>query len=306
MYLLIAILSYFLTALANILDKFLLSSKRMPSPAVYAFYTGIFGIISLVLYPFGFQLPSIGIIILCLASGAVFTYGLLLFYYAVQKGETSKVAPLTGGVLGVITYIISTILLEESLNNFQLVGIGILVAGSFLISLAGKKSKQYFSQGTIYAATAGVALATAFGLFKVVYEDQNFINGFIWTRFGLVLGSFSLFLIPRWRKEIMNVLSGFRKKQSRKKNTYALILALFNKLLGGTGSILVNLAIAMGSVVVVNSLISIQFVFVFILASLLSVKKPEIFAEELKRPAIIKKAIAIAIIGIGVTIISLF
>jgi len=306
MYLIIAVFSYFITASANTLDKLILSSKKIPIiPSVYAFYTGILAIISITLYPLGFKFPEASIIFLSLLSGMLFTYGLLSFYYAIERGETSRIAPLTGVAMGISTFIASLAFLNESFNLSQLTGLLLLVVGGLIISYAKKGRKLTMYKGIKEAVLAGMLLALSFSMFKLVYNQEGFINGFIWTRFGLILGALSLLLIPLWRKEIFQKLAGFKKKGKKKETLKGLGFILLNKVLGGIGSILVNLAISIGSVVIVNAMVSVQYAFVFLLTNLLSVKYKNIYQEDLKKPVMYQKIMAIIVIGIGIVMVSI-
>lgn len=300
MYIIVAIISYFIGAVVVVFDKFLLASKKIPAPSVYAFYIGLMGLFSLVLFPFGFFVPSGYLIFVSLAGGAIFIYGIFFLYCAINSGEASRVAPLVGAVLGLCASIISLIF-GETLNYYQLGGIFLLVMGGIVISLSGSTRSPF--KGVGWAITSGVLMAIAFFIFKYVYDSQNFINGFIWTRFGLTLGALTFLLVPSWRKEILDSLDNFG--QNKRRGIWSLALLVFNKTLGGISSILTNWAVAIGSVAIVSALAPIQYAFVFLIASLVSLKKPDIFREELNSRTILAKTLSILIIGIGLVLISL-
>jgi hypothetical protein len=90
-----------------------------------------------------------------------------------------------------------------------------------------------------------------------------------------------------------------------KKNQTTGALFVINKILGGIGSILTKMAIAMGSVTIVNALVSIEYVFIFGLGLIFSLRFPKIFQEKEDFLNIFQKVSAIAIIAGGVFLIAI-
>ncbi|MFA5777739.1 MAG: EamA family transporter [Parcubacteria group bacterium] len=296
--------SYFLGALTIILDKFLLGSKRITSAPVYSFFIALFGIFAVAFIPFvGFSIPSGWQIFLSLLGGALFSYGILALYFAIQKSEASRVSPIVGAVIPVATYFLSLIFSSEKLALIQIIGVALLIFGGLLISfdLPLKINKKKFFSGFYFSLSAGLLLALSYFVFKFVYNEQTFFNGFIWTRFGCFLAVMSYFLIPKWRKEICRSLNEFKKPKKKEYQTGGLFIG--NKILGGTSSILLNVAIAMGSVTLVNSLVSSQYVFVLALAYFAHKKFPFAFQEKLYFWDWAQKTGAIVLIGVGIVFI---
>lgn len=305
MFIIIALASYLLGAMAVILDKFLLGSKRVSSPAVYSFYIALFGLAAMFLAPFGFFVPSAAQIILSLISGAFFTFGILSLYFAIQKSEASRVTPIVGAVTPIATCFLS-LFFGENLGALSLAGVFLLISGGLLISfdlpLKININKNKFFSGFYPSILAGVLLAIAYFLFKFVYMEQNFVSGFIWTRIGAFLGAFSLFAVSNWRREILRSFKNFEKPKKQEYQTGGIFVA--DKIVGGLSSILLNLAIMLGSVTVVNSLISTQYVFVLIAAWLVSRKYSKVFEEKLLFWDWAQKIAAIVLIGAGIFLIS--
>lgn len=296
--------SYFLGALTVILDKFLLGSKRVSSAPVYSFYIAIFGLFALLFIPFaGFSVPSYRQIFLSLSGGALFSFGILALYFAIRKSEASRVSPIVGAIIPIVTYSLSLIFSSEKLVLVQLIGVALLIFGGLLISfdLPLKINKKKFFAGFYPSILAGFLLALAYFIFKFVYDEQSFFNGFIWTRIGAFLGAIGYFLIPGWRKDILKSLKNFKKAKKQEYQTGGLFVG--NKVLGGISSILLNAAIAMGSVTLVNSLVSSQYVFILALAYFAHKKFPFVFEEKLLFWDWAQKIGAIILIGTGVVFI---
>lgn len=303
-WLFIALTSYFLSALTIILDKFILGSKKVGSPPVYAFYIGLLGLSALFLAPFGFSVPPISQIILSVIAGSLFTYGILTLYFAIKVGEAGRVAPLAGSVIPFGAYFLSILFFGEKVSAISLLGAVLLILGGLLISfdLPLKLDRKKFFPGFKFAVLAGLILAVAYSFLKLVYNEQSFFNGFIWTRFGSVFAIASFFLVPEWRKNILRSLGNFKKPTHS--HIHAGSLVVLNKIAGGTASILFNYAIALGSVTLVNALVASQYVFILILAAVFSVWHKEIFQEKLYFWDWAQKAGAIIVIGAGIYLVS--
>lgn len=300
----ITILAYFLGALAIILDKFLLGSKRVSSPWVYSFYIGLLGLAVIVFAPIGFFIPSGLQVLISLLSGILFTLGILSLYFAIQKAEASRVAPVVGAVIPLAAYFFSLLFFGEILNLVQILGIALLIFGGLLISfdLPLKINKKKFFSGFYHSILAGVLMAGAFTIFKYIYQEQGFINGFIWTRFGAFIGVLGFFLVPQWRRDIINSFSRIKRPGRKGYQTGAIFF--IDKIFGGLSSILLNYAFAIGSITLVNSMVSIQYVFVLFLVALASMKYPAIFGEKLYFWDWAQKVAAIIVIGLGIYLVS--
>jgi drug/metabolite transporter (DMT)-like permease len=304
MFLFVALSSYFLGALSVILDKFLLGSKRISSPPVYSFYIGFLGLFTAVLIPFfNFYIPSFFQIIVSILGGGMFSVGILFLYFAIQKGEASRVFPIVGAIIPIATYGLSFFATGEKFVLIQITGIFLLIVGGLLISfdLPLKINKRKFASGFWYSLWAGIFLALSYFIFKIVYNEQNFLNGFVWTRIGAFLAILCYFLVPEWRKDIIKSFQGFKKPGKKEYQTGSLFIG--NKIIGGVSSILMNFAISLGSVAVLNSLVSSQYVFVLALAYFAHKKYPFVFEEKLKFWDWAQKVGAIILIGIGVAMI---
>lgn len=306
-WILIAIVAYFLVGLEVILDKFLLSSNRVSHPAIYAFYSGVLSVTTLfILAPFGgFHAIKFNQILPSLLAGLVFTYGILCLFFAINKSEASKVTPVVGAVIPLVTYFLSIFFLKEGLLPRQLWGVIILIAGGILISIdyPFKVNKKKFFLGFYYSIAAGILLAIASTAFKHLYERDNFINVFIWTRLGLFVGAVSLLVFPYWRKIIFRSLSGFHKPHPE--NVKTSVLFVVNKGLGGVGSILTQFAISLGSVTIVNALVSTEYVFIFLMGLISSLWFPRIFREKKDWLHVAQEIISILIITAGIVLISM-
>jgi len=294
---------YLFGAVANVLDKFLLGSKRISSAPVYAFYVGLFGLGAFLLAPFGLTIPNNNIIILCLIGGALFFAAILLLYFAFEIAEASRVAPVFGAVIPIVTLVLSITLGLEKFSTWQIWGVISLIFGGLLISfdLPLRLGKKKFFSGFYYALAAGFVMAIAYLMFKNISNHEGFITWYIWTRVGSFLGALGLFLIPMWRKNILRSFHFVKKDRKQAITTSGIFLS--NKIVGGASTLMLNYAIGLGSVTLLNSLVSIQYVFVLVIVAILSKTKAHIFQEKLLFWDWAQKIAAIAIIAVGMILI---
>ncbi|HLN19335.1 MAG TPA: EamA family transporter [Patescibacteria group bacterium] len=301
----ISIVAYFLLALEVVLDKFLLSSKRISHPAIYTFYAGFLGLFVLVFTPFGFHLIAASDIAYRFISGAVFVYGMFFLFSAISKSEASRVVPVTGSIVPMASLILSAIFLNERLSFVHILGILLLVIGGLWISYdinSLKKSKLF--EGFNHSIIAGILLAISAVIFKSFYNRDNFIDVFVWTRVGGFIGALSFFLIPSWRRAIISSLFKFKKPQGEHKSSGFMFILV--RAIGGAGSILKEKATSFipASVTIINALVSIEYVFVFVLGVLFSLWLPNIFEEKKDWKSVGQKIVAIVIITCGLFLVA--
>ncbi len=292
-------------ALEIVLDKFLLSSKRVSHPAIYAFYSGTLGLFAIVFAPWGFHAISYHKVIFSFISGMIFIYGMLALFFAVRKGEASRVLPVVGAVIPITAFFLALIFLREHLGLRGILGIIVLIFGGLLISFElDKMEKRMFFKGFRASLLAGFFLALSATMIKSLYVHDNFLNVFIWTRMGAFLGVVSFCLLPTWRRAIVGSLLKFKKPEKEGKQSGASFV--FAKILGGSGSFLKENAVSLttSSVTVISALVSVEYVFIFVLGILFSAWVPEVMKEKKDLKTILQKISAIIIIAIGIVLVS--
>jgi drug/metabolite transporter (DMT)-like permease len=301
-WLLIAIIAHFLSALVFVIDKYLLSHTVLRSSA-YAFYVGLLGgLLSLLLIPFGFSLLPLDQILISFIAGILFVLAILFFYKSVQLGEVSRITPIIGGATPVFILILTFFFLEERLSTNQLFAFSLLVLGGIVMVWPRKEvrtsilTKPHLIKRLPLALLAAFFFASSFVLTKFIFTHQSFINGFIWIRLGGVLGAGLLLFWPSIRETIL------KTSKTIKLGTGG--LAIFNKVFSALAFILLNYAIYLGSVSLVNALQGIQYVFLLMVALFLSKKFPQIIKEQISQGAILQKLIAILFVGLGLGILA--
>jgi len=319
-WLLVSIIAYFLAAIAMVIDKTLLK-KDIPHPIVYTFYIAILGaVLMLLVIPFGFLVPDILTLIVSLIAGAVFVWALILMFTAFKKDDITRVAPMVGGLVPIFVLGLAALILNEKLNCTQYIACIFLILGSFLISLDFQKhgawhwfkkklgldkrlSMPHIRKTLWIALPAAVLFGASHVLTKFVYNNTEFLTGFFWTRLGAFL-AVMLLLINQQNREL--IIKNFKKNKKNKSQTKKVGgRFLFGQACGGGSALLIQYAIFLGSVSLVNALQGLQYVFIFLIVLVLTIFVPKILKEEVSKEIFWQKVIAVGLIFIGLYFITM-
>lgn len=291
-----AILSYFLASLVLVLDKIILA-KPIPKPSVYASYVGLVGIYALVLMPFGFSFDMpFSAALFSVASGFLFILSLIFYYKAASADEIGRVGPLSGTLTAISVLLLSSLFLIEKLNALSVLAFLFLVAGGWLIAF--RKSDVKFSLRILLLSSAGsFLLAVSWILIKTAYLNTDFLNAYILGRLGEFAAGLFLLALPNVRRDVSEHLKGIEVKT----------IGLFagNKIIAAAYFILLNYAVFLGSVSLVQGMQGLQYIFLLFVTVLLTLKWPDLLKEELKKRIIFRKAFAIILIVAGLFVLTL-
>ncbi len=301
-WILIAIVGYFFLSLEAVLSKFLITGK-IKSWKTYSFYVGIFSSFALVLIPWRTTWTNSSFMGISLIAGALQFISLAFLFKALETSAASRVYLLYGAASTITTFVLANFLVKENLTFADLFGISLLIIGGFFISFKFYKMKFFHN----YRATLWAGFLAGFSLvfLKYIYEHHNFINGYICSRIGLAGMAFSFLLHPKFRRAALGKIIIAKKYQKqRKEKFFHLLWTIFAKSIAGIGTILTGYAVSLGSVTIVNALSSAQYLFTFILITLLAFHFKKFFQEEITFSNLLTKSIgALLIIG-GIIFIS--
>lgn len=289
----IVIFAYFLNAGATLIQKWLLI-KDIPNPMVFTFYIGVLNMIALVLIPFGFFVPSFSHIVTALVSGAAFALGMYYLAEALHNDEASQVAPIVGGLQPIFVLLFALWFLPERLVAIQYFGIVLLVIGSLFMAFE-IGARRLFAKSLRYILLSSVFFGLSYATLKLVYLQQGFVSGFVWTRFGTFFLVAALALLPgNWRK----IKENFQKSGEKIKGLF-----VFSQVAGAVSFLLVAYAISLGPVMTINALQGIQYVFLFLFVVVLARRHPRLLDEPLTRSIVAQKTIAILLIMAGLALV---
>lgn len=314
-WLLIAISSYFINAGVYVADKFLLS-KKIHSSIAYAFFVGIWSIFNFSILVLDPWVPTFRELLIDLLAGLLFLITLVFWYKALHQSEATRVVPIVGAMVPIFSFILSYIFLGETLGERQLLAFVILINGGVLISVKHTRFyvvrevldrfKKVFGNvlGGIHAEyrptqrllvnsiTSALFFAAYYVLIKYIYMNQPFIGGFVWSRLGSFIGVVLILFVPDWRRKVV-------EQQRDNKSPKSLGFFMVVRLLAALAFIMLNWAISLGNVALINSLQGVQYIFLIVIVFFLSTRFPKLLNEQLGGGILLQKIIGISLISTG-------
>lgn len=319
MWLFVAVSAYFINAGVYVADKFILS-RRMHSSIVYAFFVGIWSIFNAVILIFNPWVPNMRELGIDLLAGLLFLATLVFWYKALHQSEATRVVPIVGALIPIFSFLFSYIFLGETLGERQFLAFLILIIGGVLISIKHTKFyavrliferfKNTFGNilGGIHAqyrptsrlilnsTVSAMFFAAYYVMIKYIYLTQPFIGSFVWSRFGTFLGTLLILFVPTWRAKIFDYQKGARSPRN-----FGFFISV--RLLAALAFIMLNYAISLGNVALVNSLQGIQYMFLIVIVIFLSTRYPHILREELGGGVLLQKMIGTVLISLALYIL---
>ncbi len=315
MYILVAVASFFINAGVYVADKFLLS-KKIHSSITYAFFVGIWSIFNFVLLFLDPWMPDFREFTLDLLAGILFLVTLVFWYKALHQSEATRVVPIVGALIPIFSFVFSYIFLGTALGERQFLAFIILIIGGIMIS--AKHTRFYYIRdmldrfkrifgdflGPIHAhyrptrrlifnsLTSALLFAAYYVLIKYIYTTQPFIGGFVWSRLGTFVGVILMLFVTDWRNLIV-------LNQRGNKTPKNLSFFLSVRLAAAVAFIMLNWAISLGNVAIVNSLQGTQYIFLFLIVLFLSLRYPRIMKEELGGGVMFQKGIGTTLVVLG-------
>jgi uncharacterized membrane protein len=289
-----AIAGYALLAVVAILDKSILT-KSVKKPSVYAFYSTIFFFLAFLALPFCSPISTVGFW-WAIFSGLTFGFAMWAMFNALEYGEASHVTPFIGAVVALATYFFSASILGETLGLSVKIGLGFLVVASILLSVERNKIHTGFHKGFTWAFVAGILYAFSHVSAKLVYGLTPFFTGLVWTKGTVGLVAIFALLVPGVLKAISN------KGKDKIKEGGAKVV-VWDKVLGIVAVVLIQYAISIGSVTIVNGLAGVQYALMFIFIYLLTKLRPSVFSEKFTKRELVIEGVAILFMIIGLILL---
>jgi drug/metabolite transporter (DMT)-like permease len=293
-----AILGYGLLAIESVISKYLLVG-RLKSWRLYTFYVGILSLFTIILSPLGIECNGLLPFLITFFSGIIFYISLCFLFNALLHASADRVYILQGASLTLLTLVLSALFLKESMYQFRIVAIFFLVIGGLLIAYR-------FHHKTLFAGWQKVIIAALLAsisliMLKYSYGGQNFIAGYVFNRVGIFSGAILSLALPSFRKDIFNSW----KKKSVHQNTLNVIGTIIAKTIAGSGMVMINYGVYLGSVAVVSALVSVQYLFTFLFVFILSHYFRKIFNQHLTWKNILLKIAGIILVILGTVFVFL-
>src|SRR3989344_4257087 len=310
----IVLIAYFILSITNLVDKIFLSTIVAKS-VVYMLWVNVLSVvviagfvIAVIIYQsFGGEIGFLGALTVlppwfigaAILAGVFFTLAIYFLYSGLQSGEASRVVPLIGGSIPVFTYLMT--FWYAPLDGRTLFAFVILISGTVLISLmprAVSTDARRDAKPLLYALASSLSFAALFVLTQYIFYAHGFINGVVWPRLGAagaIAGGVARPHVPRALWESFGGIS-------RKQRAVWFTNQGFNAL-GFLGQ-LYAISLPGVSVAVVTALLGVQYSFVLIFATLLSLRIPTLLHEKVSSNTIIQKILAIGLIALGLYLVS--
>jgi len=299
----LVLLAQFFNAIVALIDKFIVTSKKVPRPYLYAFYVSILSSFATVVLFLDFipipiegvsipsfsniVLPGLLIIILSFISGYAFFGALLSMFTAFKDSDASDVVPVIGSISAISTFVLSYLLLDSSLSINFIWGFVFLVAGTFLVS---RLRLEIATLGL--SVLSGFFFSVNFITIKYLFSVTDFDNGFFWSRIAIVIVALSTLFLKQNRHNLKH-----HTQQTSKRGGISLILG--NKVLAGLASIMILKATELGDVSIVQALGGLQFVFLLGFTAIWGNKTPRAYGESATTTELFHKFLSVTIITIG-------
>ena len=298
----IALINPIAHAFANHIDKYMIS-RYIKGGAVGALilFSSLFAIIALpiifFLHPAVFTISAIKILAL-MANGALLVLAIIFYFYALDLDEASTVTPLFQ-IVPVFGFIFGYFILGETLSAMQILGALFIIVGGVILSLKISEQKFKLNKKLIVLMIVSSLFYALNGvIFKSIAINQGFLGSLFWDMSGkLIFGVFIFIFIKSYRKQFIEVI---------KENRFSVIaLGFLTEALATIGEVALVLAVLFAPVALVQSVASLQPLFVFIIGILITLFFPKFGRESLDKKSILKKIIGIIIITLGIFAISI-
>lgn len=288
---LIAIIAHGLIGISLVWDKVLLKRRGTQNLFSYVFWLGAISIFGLVLIPFGYKTPRLGVIGIAAAAGAADLVASFFYYAALKRGQASDALAVMGGFAPVATAVFSHVLLRKHVEGMQLIGFAIMCTGGFVMFFSEKfQLRKLLPPMLMAAALFGLANV----LQKMAYNGTNFVSAYVWFTIGTFVGSVSLLIPPSWRRQIFQSSGG---AEPRSKFWY-----FFNRFVAGVGSFLVVYAISRTYPDLVSAISGVRYAIIFLGALLLTEFRPQWLKEDFQGLQLITKIIGTCLVIAGVAL----
>jgi len=293
---LMAIIAHGLIGITLIWDKVLLRQPETKNLVSYVFWLGFISIFGLVLIFFGFKMPALPVVALAFGAGLLQLVSMFFYYSALKAGEASQTLAIMGGFSPVATALISVPLLKNPLGGrIAEIGFALLVVGGFVMFFSEKTNvRKVLPNALLASGTYGLVNV----LQKLVFNQTNFVSGYVFFTIGTFIGALVLLIPPSWRRQIFMT--------SERAEPINRFLYFVNRFFNGLGSFLVFYAISLTAPALVDAITGLRYVIIFAVSYALTVLRPKWLHEDFTGAVLAGKSIATALVVAGLVLIGLY
>jgi drug/metabolite transporter (DMT)-like permease len=281
-----------LIGISLVWDKVLLKQPQTKNLMSYVFWLGTISVFGVVLVPFGFKMPQFGTIAIAFGAGVLHLISVYFYMAALKRGEASETPAIMGGFSPVATALLGAALLPETLKSGQLLPFALMTIGGFVMFFSEDlKLRRVLPVVAIAAGTYGLVNV----LQKLVFDETNFVSGYVFFTIGTFAAAMFLLVPPAWRKQIF--------EHSEEAEPSSRLWYFVNRFIAGVGSFLVFFAISRANPAVVDAITGVRYAIIFLGAVLLTKFRPQWLCEEFRGRALWGKLAATALIIAGLALL---
>lgn len=207
---LIAIIGHGLIGISLVWDKVLLKRRDTKNLHSYVFWLGAISVFGLVLIPFGFKMPPLRYAAMGFSAGFLDLMASYFYYSALKSGEASEELAAMGGFAPVATAVIAAPLLNKPIGG-QLLGFMLMTIGGFTMFFAEKAPLKKMLP-KILIASAGFGMLNV--LQKIVFNNTNFVTGYVFFTLGTTIGALLMLAPPRGADRFSSIPRKLRQEVS--------------------------------------------------------------------------------------------
>jgi hypothetical protein len=198
-----------------------------------------------------------------------------------------------GGFAPVATALIALPILRKPFGD-QFTGFIVMTIGGFVMFFAERKPlKEMLPKIVLASAAFGMTNV----LQKIVFNQTNFVTGYVFFTIGTFVGSIALLIPSSLRRQIFEQ-SGGAEPKSR-------FWYLANRFIAGVGSFLVVFAISRANPAIVEAVSGVRYALVFAGAYTITKWKPLWFREDFGKFVLLAKGVATSLVIAGLVLVGL-
>jgi uncharacterized membrane protein len=306
-----ALISTLLITLVNYGDKFLVESQVQSPLALLVFLSFVNGVFALIFWLLsGFMTLTLESALLITLAGTAPVFAGYFYFQAVLRTEASHIIVM-GQLSPVFTLIMGMLFLGEQLTGSQLLGFGLIIAAALAVSIQAKNPDSPLSSASIWAVfglmvmthliySAAIILTDEL-ISELVMQGQNvhwqaLLSVTAHASLGYLLGGLALLaFVPPVRNAFFSEVNKTPLKAIMALSSVEAIFAI--------RMFIFYLALSLGPASLVTVVGSLNVFFAILFGWILTLWRPQIFKEDIRRKSLLQKAAWAGLAFAGVLLI---
>lgn len=254
-----------------------------------AMAAGLFGVFPFLFFAVSDQnpIPEPKLLAIAIATGVITVCFYYFYFKALSQDEPSTTIAILN-LAPVMVLVLAAVYLHEQLSTNQYVGIAIILAASFYLSVRDIK-KFRFSRSILFCVIAALFFAVGSITAKYAYEQAPFRTIFPWISFGYFVAGATILSFGRYHTQT--------KKLIKKSGVLLFGVLIFVEILNLAGEFVQGLAISRGPVTVIRTIEGLQPIYILLFAILLKPLFPSYFREQIDKKLPAKLLSMLVMIG---------